>query len=81
VLAGLALRRASNPTDRHLCACMVATQLIAIGVWGTFDALSFTTYAMCMAICTGMCATVWRLTHPARAVRTATPRWFLSEVA
>jgi hypothetical protein len=81
VLAGLALRRASNLADRHLCACMVATQLIAIGVWGTFDALSFTTYAMCMAISTGMCGTVWRLTHPARAVRTATPRWFLSQLS
>jgi hypothetical protein len=79
VLAGLALRRASNMADRHLCAAMVSTQLIAIGVAGTFDALSFSTYLMCMAISVGMCGTVWRLTHPARAIRTSVPRWFLSQ--
>jgi hypothetical protein len=78
VLASLALRRASNLADKHLCAAMVATQLIAIGVAGTFDSLSFSTYATVMALTIGMCATVWRLTHPHRAIRTAVPRWFLA---
>jgi hypothetical protein len=32
---------------------------------------------MILALTCGMCGTVWRLTHPARKVRTSTTRWFL----
>jgi hypothetical protein len=35
------------------------------------------TYATILALTLGMCGTVWRLTHPARRVRTSTTRWFL----
>jgi O-antigen ligase len=73
VLGFLAWRRAVSHADRHLCAALVATQVIAIGVGGTFDALSFSTYAAILSVTTGLCATVWRLTHPRREVRTSTP--------
>jgi hypothetical protein len=46
-------------------------------VCGTFDALAFSTFSAMMALCIGLCGTVWRLTHPARTVRTSTTRWFL----
>jgi len=69
-LAGVALRRSRTVEDRHLCAALIATQLIAIVVGLTFDSLSFTTYAVVWATMLGLCGTVWRFTHPARAVRT-----------
>jgi O-antigen ligase len=75
VLASIALKRATSPADRHLCLVLVALQLIAIFVAVTFDSLSFTTYAMMLALVTGLCGTVWRFTHPTRTVRTSTPRW------
>lgn len=77
VLAAMALRRSTAPEDRHLCAALISTQVIAIVVAGTFDSLSFSTYAMIVALTLGFCGTVWRLTHPARTVRTSTTRWFL----
>jgi hypothetical protein len=77
VLAGLALRRCTTPEDRHLCAALIATQVIALVVAGTFDSLSFSTYTMVVALTLGFCGTVWRLTHPTRTVRTSTTRWFL----
>jgi O-antigen ligase len=77
VLATKALRRATTPSDKHLCACLIATQVMAFVVCGTFDALAFSTFTAMMALCTGLCGTVWRLTHPARTVRTSTTRWFL----
>ncbi|MEV6931049.1 O-antigen ligase family protein [Dactylosporangium sp. NPDC051485] len=77
VLAFLAYRRSSTPEDKHLCAALISTQLIALVVAGTFDSLSFSTYTMILALTCGMCGTVWRLTHPARTVRTSTTRWFL----
>lgn len=77
VLASLAYRRSSTPEDKHLCAALISTQLIALVVGATFDSLSFSTYAMTLALTCGMCGTVWRLTHPARTVRTSTTRWFL----
>jgi polysaccharide biosynthesis protein PslJ len=46
-------------------------------VAGTFDSLSFSTYTVVVALTLGFCGTVWRLTHPARTVRTSTTRWFL----
>jgi polysaccharide biosynthesis protein PslJ len=79
VVAGLAWRRAATPEDRHLSAALLSTQVIAIAVAGTFDSLSFSTYAVYMALTLGMCGTVWRLTHPKRTVRTSSPRWFLDK--
>jgi hypothetical protein len=81
VLGVLAMRRSSTIADKHLCAALVSTQLIAIGVAGTFDSLSFSTYAVIMALTIGLCGAVWRLTHPARSVRTSTTRWFLPHLA
>jgi len=81
VLAGLAWRRSTTLEDRHLCAALIATQVIAIAVAGTFDALSFSTYTMVLALTVGLCGTMWRLTHPARKVRTSTTRWFLDSTA
>ena len=77
VLAGLALKRSTSDEDRHLCAALISTQVIGIAVAGTFDSLSFMTYATILALTLGMCGTVWRLTHPARRVRTSTTQWFL----
>jgi O-antigen ligase len=77
VLASLALRRCKDPADRHLCAVLIATQLIAIAVAGTFDSLSYSTYATIFALSLGLCGAVWRLSHPTRTVRTSTTRWFL----
>jgi O-antigen ligase len=77
VLAGLALRRSTTPEDRHLCAALISTQVIGLVVAGTFDSLSFSTYATMLALTLGLCGTVWRLTHPARTVRTSTTHWFL----
>jgi O-antigen ligase len=77
VLAGLALKRSTSDEDRHLCAALISTQVIGIAVAGTFDSLSFMTYATILALTLGMCGAVWRLTHPARTVRTSTTRWFL----
>ncbi len=77
VLAGLAWRRSTTVEDRHLCAALVSTQLIGLAVAGTFDSFSFMTYATTLALTLGLCGTVWRLTHPARTVRTSTTRWFL----
>jgi hypothetical protein len=51
--------------------------VIALVVAGTFDSMSFSTYTIMLGLCTGLCGTVWRLTHPARTVRTSTTRWFL----
>lgn len=76
-LAGLALRRSTSVEDRHLCAALISTQVMAIIVAGTFDSLSFLTYATILALTLGLCGTAWRLTHPARQVRTSTTRWFL----
>jgi hypothetical protein len=77
VLALLSMRRAVTPEARHLGAVLVSTQIIALAVAGTYDSLSFFTYATLVALTLGMCGAVWRLTHPARLVRTATPRWFI----
>jgi O-antigen ligase len=72
VLALLALRRATTPADKHVCAALVSTQLIAIFVSITFDSLWFDTYATTVALMIGLCGTVWRFTHPARQIRTST---------
>jgi O-antigen ligase len=77
VLAYKALRRSTIEEDKHLCAALISTQVIAIAVAATFDSLSFSTYATMMAVSLGMCGAVWRLTHPARQVRTSGIRWYL----
>lgn len=75
-LAVIALRRSVTEEDRHMCAVLIAAQLIAVVVAGTFDSLSFSTYAITVALLIGFCGTVWRFTHPARRVRTSTTHWF-----
>jgi O-antigen ligase len=81
VLASLALRRSSTIEERHLCGALISTQVIAIAAAGTFDSLSFSTYATVLALMTGLCGTAWRLTHPARQVRTSTTKWYLDRVS
>jgi O-antigen ligase len=78
VLAFKALRRSRVAETRHLCAGLIATQLIGLLVAGTFDAFSFTSYTVMLALTLGLCGTVWRLTHPNRTVRTSTTGWFHS---
>ena len=73
-LAGLALRRATRPADRHLCAALIATQVVAILVEGTVDSFYYTTFTITLALLCGVCGAVWRFTHPASTVRTSTVR-------
>jgi O-antigen ligase len=75
-LAAIAFRRSNNAEDRHLCLALVAVQVIAMFTAYTFDVLSYSTYATALGVLIGMCGTVWRFTHPARAIRTSTPHWF-----
>ncbi|GAA1806922.1 hypothetical protein GCM10009682_31100 [Luedemannella flava] len=70
-MAYKALRRAATQADRELCAALLSIQFVALFAAFTFDSLSFTTYSSMLAILIGFCGTVWRLTHPRRAVRTA----------
>lgn len=70
-LAGLAYRRARHEADKHLCACLIAVQVIAMLVAGTFDAMTFTTHTTLLALLTGAAGAMWRFTHPARQVRSA----------
>lgn len=72
VLAGLAIRRAATVQDRHLCAALLSTQLMALAVAATFDSMSFSTYTTTLALMVGLCGAVWRFTHPARTIRTST---------
>jgi O-antigen ligase len=72
-LAGLALRRSTTREGKHLCAALIAAQLISIFVGFTFDSLSFSTYATVLALMLGLCGTVWRFTHPKRMIRTSIP--------
>jgi O-antigen ligase len=73
-LAWMALRRAPNREVKHLCAALISTQVMGLVVAATFDSLSFLTFATTLALTIGMCGTVWRLTHPARVVRTSATR-------
>jgi len=74
VLASIALKRATNAEDKHLCATLIASQLISIFATATYDSFYFTTGAVIIVFSTGLCATAWRLTHLDRSVRTAAPR-------
>jgi O-antigen ligase len=76
--AAIALRRARTEEDRHLCAALIATQVLAVVVGGTFDSLGFTTFAFTLAALSGLCGAVWRFTHPRRTVRTSTVRRLLN---
>ncbi|MFI5937436.1 O-antigen ligase family protein [Actinoplanes sp. NPDC051494] len=69
-LALISLRRSTSTEDRHLCAALIAAQIIALVVAAFFDSLSFSTYTMVVGLMIGLTGTVWRLTHPARVVRT-----------
>ncbi|MEN3309453.1 MAG: hypothetical protein V7603_5655 [Micromonosporaceae bacterium] len=73
-LAVVARRRVTDPADRHLCTVLISAQLVALLVAATFDSLSFTTYAMTLAVTVGACGTVWRFSHPERRVRTSATR-------
>ena len=73
-LSMTALRRSATAEDRHLCAALLSSQIVAILVGLTFDSLSFTTFAFTLALMSGLCGAVWRFTHPARTVRTSTVR-------
>jgi polysaccharide biosynthesis protein PslJ len=68
----VALRRSTTDEDRHLCAALLSTQVVAIVVGATFDSFNFTTFAFTLALTTGLSGAVWRFTHPARVIRTST---------
>ncbi|MEU4563804.1 O-antigen ligase family protein [Actinoplanes sp. NPDC023936] len=71
VLAGIAWRRSDRPEDRHLCAALIAAQVVSMLVAATVDSLWFTSFAITVFLFMGACGTVWRLTHPAARVRTS----------
>jgi O-antigen ligase len=70
-VAWMALKRSRNREIRHLCGTLIATQFMGLLVAATFDSLAFLTFATTLALTIGLCGTVWRLTHPARVVRTS----------
>lgn len=73
-LAVIAYRRSTQESERHLAACLIAVQVVAIVAGGTFDSFAFTTFTTLLALLTGMAGAMWRFTHPARLVRTTGPR-------
>jgi O-antigen ligase len=73
-LARSVMRQSDSAEDRHLAACMLTAQVIAIVGAGTFDSFAFTTFATMVAICTGLTGALWRLTHRSRQVRTTGAR-------
>lgn len=73
-LAAIAYRRSTRDEDRHLCACIIAAQVMAVIVAFFFDALAFSTHTTVLAIITGAAGAMWRFTHPSRQVRSAAPR-------
>jgi O-antigen ligase len=76
-LATIAMRRSESAEIRNLCVALIAAQLVAIVVGGTFDSLYYTTFSITLALLTGLCGAVWRFTHPDRVVRTTTVRRFV----
>ncbi|MBO3743310.1 O-antigen ligase family protein [Actinoplanes flavus] len=69
--AGMALRRSTAAEDKHLCAALISSQVVAILVGATFDSFSFTTFAFTLALMSGLAGAVWRFTHPTRVIRTS----------
>jgi O-antigen ligase len=80
-VAWMALRRSKEREVRHLCAALISTQFMGLIVAATFDSLAFLTFATTLALTIGLCGAVWRLTHPARVVRTSATRALMSESA
>jgi hypothetical protein len=78
-LAAIAYRRASQPQDRHLCACLISVQVMAMLVAGTFDVMSFTTHTTLLAVLTGAAGAMWRFTHPTRQIRSSAARPVFAE--
>jgi hypothetical protein len=64
VMAAIAFGRCVMLADRHLCACLMATQVIALALGFTVAPLGLETYAIFIAIATGACAAMWRITTP-----------------
>jgi O-antigen ligase len=75
-LAWIALKRADRPEDKHLCAALISAIVVSMLVSATFDSLGFTTFSFTLALVCGVSGAVWRFTHPARAIRTSSVRWF-----
>jgi O-antigen ligase len=73
-LAWKMVKNTTDPADRHLAACLLTAQVIAVVGAGTFDSFAFTTFATTVAICTGFTGALWRLTHRSRQVRTTGAR-------
>lgn len=73
-LGYISLKRSTQPADRHLCACLISVQLVAIVVGGTFDSFGFSTFVAVLALLTGLAGAMWRFTHPARQIRTTGTR-------
>lgn len=63
-------RHTTDPADRHLAQCLIAVQVLAVVCAGTFDMFAFTTFTTAFAIATGLSGALWRLSHPARQIRT-----------
>jgi O-antigen ligase len=73
-LAWKVIKNSSDPADRHLAACLLTAQVIAVVGAGTFDSFAFTTFATAVAICTGFTGALWRLTHRSPQVRSTGAR-------
>src|SRR5262249_40038919 len=54
-LAVLGFRRSPNEEEKHLCVALIAVQVLAIVVGGTFDSLGFSTFAITLALLMGCC--------------------------
>jgi hypothetical protein len=64
VMAAIAFSRSVMLADRHLCACLMATQTMALVLGFTFAPLGLGTYSVFVAVVTGACAAMWRMTAP-----------------
>jgi hypothetical protein len=64
VMAAIAFSRSVMLEDRHLCACLMATQTMALVLGFTFAPLGLGTYSVFVAVVTGACAAMWRITAP-----------------
>jgi O-antigen ligase len=73
-LAWKTYRTSPRPADRHLAACLLTAQVIAVVGAGTFDSFAFTTFATTVAICTGLTGALWRLAHRSAEVRSTGAR-------
>jgi O-antigen ligase len=70
VLSAQTWRRATTDVDRHLCACLIAAQLMAMVAHLTFDSFAFNSFITMLALLTGLAGATWRLAHPNRQLRT-----------